>query len=158
MGVRLLAVGRLRDPSLRGACDEYMSRIRRYLPFVTDETRDAGRKDAGAEVGRRAEAQALLRLIGSSDIVVALTRVGEAVTSEGLAQRLEAWLADTRDVCFVIGGAHGLADSVLERADVRLSLSTFTLPHELARLVLLEQLYRACTILRGEPYHKGRRQ
>jgi 23S rRNA (pseudouridine1915-N3)-methyltransferase len=156
MRVRLLAVGRVRDPSLRRACDGYASRIGRYLRFVADEARDAGRQDADADAARRSEARTLLRSIGSSDIVVALTRVGEAVTSEGLAQRLEGWQVAARDVSFVLGGAHGLADPVLERADVRLSLSAFTLPHELARLVLLEQLYRACTILRGEPYHKGR--
>jgi 23S rRNA (pseudouridine1915-N3)-methyltransferase len=156
MRVRLLAVGRVRDPSLRRACDGYASRIGRYLRFVSDEARDAGRPDTGADAARRSEGQTLARTIGASDIVVALTRVGETMTSEGLAQRLEGWQVAARDVSFVIGGAHGLADSVLERADVRLSLSTFTLPHELARLVLLEQLYRACTILRGEPYHKGK--
>jgi len=70
---------------------------------------------------------------------------------------LDRWQQDRRDPVFVVGGAHGLDQSVLDRADYTLSLSTFTLPHDLARIVLLEQLYRACSILRGEPYHKGAR-
>lgn len=156
MRVRLLAVGRIRDPALRSACDQYADRICRYVRFATAEVRDAGRSDADADVARRTEAAALLRSIDATDVVVALTRMGDAETSEGLARWLQEWQLDARDATFVIGGAHGLADDLIARADRRLSLSTLTLPHELARLVLLEQLYRAGTILRGEPYHKGR--
>jgi 23S rRNA (pseudouridine1915-N3)-methyltransferase len=155
MRLRLLAVGRVRDQTLRRACEGYDERIRRYLRFVVEEARDAGRPDAAADAAREVEAQALAKALGTTEIVVALTRVGEPMTSDGLAERLRRWQVEARDVTFVIGGAHGLADGLLERSDVRVSLSTLTLPHELARLVLLEQLYRACTILRGEPYHKG---
>lgn len=156
MRVRLLAVGRVRDPALHRACAGYADRIGRYLRFAVEEVRDAGRSDAAADTARQIEAQALLKSVGASDTVVALTRLGETVSSEDLAQRLGRWQVGARDVSLVVGGAHGLGDDLLARADATLSLSALTLPHELARLVVLEQLYRACTILRGEPYHKGR--
>jgi 23S rRNA (pseudouridine1915-N3)-methyltransferase len=85
-----------------------------------------------------------------------MTREGESMASEELARYLERHaVRSSPGVAFVIGGAHGLAEAVLERGRRRLSLSKMTLPHEMARLVLAEQLYRAGTILRGEPYHKG---
>jgi 23S rRNA (pseudouridine1915-N3)-methyltransferase len=87
---------------------------------------------------------------------VALTRGGRAPTSEQFARQVGRWREEARDVAFLLGGAYGLADALIEGAATTLSLSPLTLPHELARLVLLEQLYRAGTIQRGEPYHKGR--
>jgi 23S rRNA (pseudouridine1915-N3)-methyltransferase len=85
-----------------------------------------------------------------------LTRNGPSETSEAFADRLATWKTDGRDVALVVGGAFGLDDGLREEAEATLGLSPMTLPHELARAVLLEQLYRADTILRGEPYHKGR--
>jgi 23S rRNA (pseudouridine1915-N3)-methyltransferase len=86
--------------------------------------------------------------------VVALDERGDQLTSLELAKRLSVWQARGQDLALLVGGAEGLAPSVMERAQERLALSRLTLPHRLARLVLLEQLYRAATILRGEPYHK----
>jgi 23S rRNA (pseudouridine1915-N3)-methyltransferase len=83
--------------------------------------------------------------------------VGRAHTSDQFARLVGRWRDGARDVAFLLGGAHGLPDDLVQDVDAALSLSPMTLPHELARLVLLEQLYRAGTILRGEPYHKGRR-
>lgn len=87
--------------------------------------------------------------------VVALTRAGRAESSPDFARRLAGWQRKAQDVAFVIGGACGLDRRVLERSEIHLSLSAMTLPHELARVILLEQLYRATTILAGTPYHKG---
>ncbi len=101
------------------------------------------------------EGQALRHAVPDGARTVALTRRGRRCSSEDFARRLGTWQREARDVALVIGGAHGLDAEVLETADDRLRLSSLTLPHDLARLVLLEQLYRACTILRGEPYHKG---
>ena len=86
----------------------------------------------------------------------ACSRSGVTLSSTDVANALRDWQLEGKDVAFVIGGAHGLADTLLANAVLTVSLSAMTLPHELARLVLLEQIYRACTILRGEPYHKGR--
>lgn len=156
MRVRLVAVGRVRDPALREACDGYAARIGRYQRLQVTEVREAGRRDQDADTARRLEGATLLAAVPVESRLVALTRHGKAWSSEDLASALERWQMEGRDVAFLIGGAHGLDDDVVRRADVPLALSSFTLPHELARLVFLEQLYRACTILRGEPYHKGR--
>jgi 23S rRNA (pseudouridine1915-N3)-methyltransferase len=86
---------------------------------------------------------------------VALAREGREWTSAELARRVDEWRLAARPVTFLVGGSRGLAAGLLERANARWSLGPLTLPHELARVVVLEQLYRAFTILRGEPYHKG---
>lgn len=155
MILHIVAVGRVKSVPLREACDVYARRLRRYQKLRIHEVRDAGRRDADAAAARRVEAEAVRRALPDGARVMALTRSGHACNSAELAQLLDAWRHDARDVAAVIGGAHGLGQDVLEGAERRLSLSALTLPHDLARVVLLEQLYRACTILRGEPYHKG---
>lgn len=157
MRLVVAAVGRVKDAALRDACDRYAARVRRYLRLEVREVRSGSRPDADAAGARRIEGAALLAALPVEAAIVALTRAGTPLSSEGFANRLAGWRDRARDVAFVIGGTHGLAEHLLGRADERLSLSALTLPHELARLVLLEQLYRACTILRGEPYHKGGR-
>ncbi|MFC1639598.1 23S rRNA (pseudouridine(1915)-N(3))-methyltransferase RlmH [Gemmatimonadota bacterium] len=151
----LVTVGRLKDGAIRDACLDYFTRVQRYVKLELVEVRDGGRRDNRAALAREEEGRALLKAIPASAQVVALTRVGKAETSLQFAGRLREWRDRGLDVAFVIGGAHGLDEELLKRANHRLSLSSWTLPHELARLTLLEQLYRACTILRGEPYHKG---
>lgn len=152
MKIRLVCVGRP-GRRLAGPITEYEARVRRYFDFEVAEVR-AGR-------GRReevmaSEGDALLEKLPERHRCFALTRAGRALSSRDVAEEL-------RDIAtygpggatWVIGGAFGLSDPVLARADRKVSLSALTLPHELARLVLAEQLYRAGTILRGEPYHKG---
>lgn len=154
MRVHLVAVGGLRNAALRDACDEYAKRIRRYNKLEVREVRDAGRRAADAHAARRLEGQALTKALPPDTRIVGLARSGRPLESRAFAQHLARWQNEGRDVAFLIGGAWGLDDEILAQADLRLSLSAMTLPHELARLVLLEQVYRALTILRGEPYHK----
>jgi 23S rRNA (pseudouridine1915-N3)-methyltransferase len=154
MVVRIIAVGRLKSSALREVCETYLTRLRRRQRTEVVEVREAGTTDRNAASARAREARAILAALPEESRAVALTRTGTAVTSEGLARTLEAWRRGARDVALIIGGAHGLGSAVLDRCEERLSLSALTLPHELARVVLLEQLYRADTILRGEPYHK----
>ncbi len=156
MIIRVVAVGRVRDAALREACDAYAQRIRRHHRLEVTEVREAGRKERDAAATMRLESDALFTAVPRGSRIVALARGGEVQTSEHFAQEVERWRLEARDVAFLVGGAYGLDQRLLERADQRISLSRMTLPHELARLVLLEQLYRALTILRGEPYHKGR--
>jgi 23S rRNA (pseudouridine1915-N3)-methyltransferase len=120
------------------------------------EVADAGRAGTTPAVARRIEADRLRAACPAGAFLVALTRTGRVRTSEQFAEQVGRWRESPREVAVLIGGAWGLADALIAEADTTLSLSTMTLPHELARLVLLEQLYRAGTILRGEPYHKGR--
>ena len=112
------------------------------------------RKHAGTPRAKEEEGASLLARIGDREHVVALDERGKEYTSVELARRVEAWLGGGRDVALVLGGSDGLAPEVLARAGEKLALSRLTLAHRLARVVLLEQLYRALTIVRGEPYHK----
>ena len=155
MAVYVVAVGRMKSAALREACLGYQQRSRRYMKFEVREVRDGSKRDSQAHHARRVEGESLLRATPRDAMLIALTREGQAMTSAQFAGRLQEWQRGNRDIAFVIGGAHGLDAAVLDAADEKLSLSSMTLPHELARLTLLEQLYRACTIIRGEPYHKG---
>jgi 23S rRNA (pseudouridine1915-N3)-methyltransferase len=111
------------------------------------------RPQARVETVELSEGQAVLKRIPDRAYVCALDRTGEQMSSESLARWIEARRQDGRELWFVIGGAHGLEPEVLERSDKRLSLGSATLPHQLARVVLLEQLFRAHKIINGEPYH-----
>jgi 23S rRNA (pseudouridine1915-N3)-methyltransferase len=151
--VRIAAVGRLKEPHWRAACDEYLKRLR---PYATIEVAEVADRDITYDAPRAmaSEGADLLKAIPEASYVVALDLGGEQVTSEGLSARLADLMVGGRsDVTFVIGGSAGLAPAVLQRADERLSLSRMTLPHQLARVVVLEQLYRSFRIMRNEPYH-----
>jgi 23S rRNA (pseudouridine1915-N3)-methyltransferase len=154
MRLHLVAVGRVSDPALRAACAEYVARIRRVWSLDLFEVRPPTGKFPPAERVRR-EGDRLLETIPERALGIALTRAGRSESSEGFAQRLADWQATGREIAFVIGGADGMDRQVHQRCGESLSLSPLTLPHELARVVLLEQLYRAGTIWRGTPYHKG---
>lgn len=155
MKVSLVSVGRPRPP-LADAIAQYESRIGHYFSFETHEVKEGGKR--GDPVARVVdeEGERLLARVPRQNEVVALHRPGRPWSSERLASYLsEAALRSLPGVTFVIGGAFGLSRTVIDRADQLISLSAMTLPHELARLLLTEQIYRAGTILRGEPYHKG---
>jgi 23S rRNA (pseudouridine1915-N3)-methyltransferase len=151
--ITVLAVGKLR-PFYREACEEYGKRLRRYLPFHEVEIRE-GRGGTAVET-ERDEGRRMLERVPDRAVVVALTREGTPWSSTDLATRLDRWSLANRPLAFLIGGSTGLNREILDRSNHRWSLGPLTLPHELARVVVLEQLYRGFTILRGEPYHKGR--
>ncbi len=153
MEINLVAVGKLR-PYYRAALDDYGKRLQRYAVFREHEVREASRAPNVA-AQRVEEAQRLTSRIPPGASVVALARVGAGWTSTDVAKQLERWMLAARPLAFVVGGSHGLDASLIGRATATWSLGPLTLPHELARIVVAEQLYRAFTILRGEPYHKG---
>ncbi|MFL5518537.1 MAG: 23S rRNA (pseudouridine(1915)-N(3))-methyltransferase RlmH [Gemmatimonadales bacterium] len=153
MDLVILAVGRLR-PAMREAADDYLRRLRRYAAVREIEVREASREPT-VPAQREAEAVRLAERTPAGSRLVALAREGKPWTSAELARGVDEWRLAARPVTFVLGGSHGLAPGLLQRTNVRWSLGPLTLPHELARVVVLEQLYRAFTILRGEPYHKG---
>ncbi|WP_419937522.1 23S rRNA (pseudouridine(1915)-N(3))-methyltransferase RlmH [Candidatus Palauibacter sp.] len=154
--ILVASVGRNRATALRRATEEYEDRLRRYIRFEAVVVAPARLPDARAPEAREREAAALERRLPDELEFIALTREGERWTTRALADYLDDMRTYGRPgAAFAIGGAHGLAPRLLDRARARLALSAMTLPHEVARLVLTEQLYRAATILRGEPYHKG---
>ena len=156
MKVLIVVVGRVRG-DLADSVKEYERRAGRYWKFEVVEVSGGGPgRDAPPEAVKDAEAERLLARIPPEIEVVALTREGRGMDSRALSGYLEQHaVRSSAGVAFVIGGAFGLGEAVLSRSRRQLSLSAMTLPHEMARLVLAEQLYRAGTILRGEPYHKG---
>lgn len=152
----MLAVGR---PTrlLSEAVEEYEKRAARYWPLEVVEVREerSGR-NADPERIRAAEGERLWERVPAGVETVALTRTGDALSSREVAAWLQQRALESHPgVAFLIGGALGLSDDVMARCTRTLRLSSMTLPHELARLVLAEQLYRAGTIVRNEPYHKG---
>ncbi len=153
MKLRIVAVGKDRSGLYAPAVEEYAKRLARYVRFELVEVPEA-RKHAGTPRARDEEGDALLARIGDRERVVALDERGDEETSVAFARRVGRWLERAQDVALVIGGSDGLADAVKARAGETIALSRMTLAHRLARLVLAEQLYRAFTILRGEPYHK----
>ena len=140
MQYRVVAVGRLRATVFRAACDDYLARLKRYARVEEWEAKDEAR---------------LLEAVPEGSRLVVLAERGEEWTSEQLADWTARWEMDGRDLAFAIGGAEGVPEPVLERAERVWSLSRLTFPHELARVLVYEQLYRAYTIRRGEPYHRG---
>lgn len=154
MEIALLAVGRLR-PYYREACDDYLTRLGRFARVREHEVREAARAP-GVEAQREQEAAALRRHRPAGATLVCLAREGAGWTSEELAARIDRWRIEARPLAFAIGGSHGLAPALVGEGAASWSLGPLTLPHELARVVAVEQLYRAFTILRGDPYHKGR--
>jgi len=153
--IRLLAIGKLRGAIWLPAVAEYSQRLQRYVKFDLVEIRDSigkGLPDATALVE---EGKVLDQSLEPGNYLIALDRKGKSLDSEQFAKLLQKQIdAGIRKMDFVIGGPVGLEQKITAKANLRFSLGALTLPHELARVVLLEQLYRALTILRGEPYHK----
>lgn len=142
---------------MQSAIAEYEQRAARYWNLETIEVKEERAvRGLPEEQIRAKESERLLKRVPNGADVFALTRTGDAFSSDRFARYLsELARHGSADAVFLIGGALGLHDAVLRSADRRIRLSTFTLPHDMARLLLMEQLYRAGTIVRGEPYHKG---
>ncbi|MCL6560640.1 MAG: 23S rRNA (pseudouridine(1915)-N(3))-methyltransferase RlmH [Firmicutes bacterium] len=159
MHITLLCVGKLREDFLRLAQTEYVKRLQPYARLEIVEVREevlppAGEKGA-VEMVLKKEGERLLQKIPDKSFTVALDRKGVMLTSgefAGLLQNLG--IQGQSRLCFIIGGSAGLAGTVLSNASMRLSFSRFTFPHQLMRIILLEQLYRAFKIIRGEKYHR----
>lgn len=153
--IRLIAVGQRPPEWVVDGFQDYARRLPRDMPLELVEVAAAARKQTSAERAREVEAQRLLGRTGGQDRVIALDERGAAWSTLELADKLDDWRMQGRDVAFLIGGADGLDASCLKRADAVLSLSAMTMPHALVRVVLVEQIYRAWSVLAGHPYHRG---
>ncbi len=156
MKITLVLTGSLKKSYLKGGFDEYVRRLGRYNPVEVLEIKDSiFKKNSSHDGGLKKEAERIeKRLAGSGAMRVALTELkeGRTFTSKAFAAFMEKRLIEGRNLAFIIGGPYGLDRDLIKNAHMSLSLSPMTLPHEMAALVLAEQLYRAFTILRGEPY------
>jgi 23S rRNA (pseudouridine1915-N3)-methyltransferase len=149
----------MKEKYLNQGIDEYIKRLGPYAKIsiveVPDEPASERLSEADIELIKTTEGERLLAKITSDTYVIALAIDGKSLTSEQFAEELDKLATYGKSkVAFVIGGSNGLSEDVLRRADLKLSFSSFTFPHQLMRLILIEQIYRAFKINRGEPYHK----
>lgn len=154
--IDIVAVGRLKERFWREACEEYLKRLKPYAQVRVVEIVDVDPSGAGGvKDALKREGDAILKAIPEKSTVILLDIQGRAVSSEEMAQSIERWSVEgVSDIVFVIGGSHGVSEEVRKRADARWSFGRITMPHNLARVVLVEQVYRAFKIIRHEPYHK----
>lgn len=159
MNITIIAVGKVKEKYLTSGISEYLKRLTPYakitLTEIKEEQAPENLSPAEMEQVKNREGERILAAIKPDATVVALAIEGKNLSSEELAKQLDDYATYGKsNVAFIIGGSLGLADSVLKRADLKLSFSRMTFPHQLMRLILVEQIYRAYKINRGEPYHK----
>ncbi len=154
MKITLLVVGKTTDAHLQALIQEYEKRLTHYLPFnlqVIPELKNA--KNLRQEQQKQAEGELILKNIDSSTMLILLDEHGKEYRSLEFAERISKLQSAGRNVVFVVGGPYGFSDAVYQRAEGKISLSQMTFSHQMIRLIFIEQLYRAMTILKGEPYH-----
>lgn len=154
MTTTLLFVGKTTDPHIQALCQEYLKRLTHYLPVkvqVIPELRNT--KALTPDQQKLAEGELILRTVPQSAELILLDEHGKEYRSIEFAQQIQKKMSSGRDIFFAIGGPYGFSQSVYERANGKISLSQMTFSHQMVRLFLIEQIYRAMTILRGEPYH-----
>lgn len=159
MNIAVITVGKLKEKYLKEAVSEYTKRLSKYCRLeimeVPDEKAPESMSQAEEEAVRYKEGQGILKHVKNDTYVIALDIQGKMLCSEDFAGYIDdLGLKGKRNIAFVIGGSLGLSQEVLARADYKLSFSPMTFPHQLMRVILLEQIYRGFKIIKGEPYHK----
>ena len=159
MRLKFIWVGKTRDPYLAGLEERYLKRLCQFFPAETTSVRDLKKTSPRQHVARtRQEADSIERKLSAPGYRVILDEGGKEHSSRELASLLQKLMNQgISQLTFVVGGCSGIPEQIRESGHLRLSLSRLTLPHEMARVLLLEQVYRALTILKGWPYHKSRR-
>ncbi|AHN23856.1 23S rRNA (pseudouridine(1915)-N(3))-methyltransferase RlmH [Lysinibacillus varians] len=159
MNITIVSVGKLKEKYLKMGIDEYVKRLGGYakmeLTEVPDEKAPEQLSEAEMEIVKKKEGERILAKLSPDTYVIALAINGKMKTSEEMATDIESLMTYGKSkIAFVIGGSLGLHDDVLKRADEKQSFGKMTLPHQLMKLVLIEQIYRSFRIIKGEPYHK----
>lgn len=159
MNITIISVGKLKEKYLKMGIDEYVKRLGSYAKIdlieVADEKAPEQLSEAEMDIVKRKEGERILAKINDGVYVIALAIDGKMKSSEELAENIESLMTyGTSKIAFVIGGSLGLHEDVLKRAEDKLSFGKMTLPHQLMKLVLVEQIYRSFRIIKGEPYHK----
>lgn len=157
MNIRILTIGNLKEPYLRAACDEYIKRLACFCKITVEEISESkiGDNPSQKEIQNALESESKPLLKAAHGKIIALCIEGKQITSPQLAQMLEDFAVDgNSSVTFIIGSSYGLSDTVKNCADLKLSVSKMTFPHQLMRVMLIEQIYRCFQILSGGKYHK----
>lgn len=154
MRISLILIGKTKERYLQEGIEEYVKRLKRYIPFKVEVIPD-GKHSRKTDVNlvKKSEGEQILQRVRNQDHVILLDERGKTFSSEGFATHLADLEGKTGSVVFVVGGAYGFSEEVYGRANEKFSLSKMTFSHQMVRLIFTEQLYRAYTILRGEPYH-----
>lgn len=154
MKTELILIGKTNDKHFQAGIDDYTSRIGHYMPFTITVIPELKNTKALSEAQQKErEGEMVLAKLQSSDHVVLLDEHGKEFRSVEFARWIEQKNASVRRLVFVIGGPYGFSDVMYQRANEKISLSKMTFSHQMVRLVFTEQIYRACTIIKGEPYH-----
>lgn len=159
MDINLIVVGRVRERYINDGIDEFVKRLRPYCKLevieVPDEATPNNASEREEELIKEKEAERILKQIPQNTFLIPLVIEGRQLSSEKLAEKIENLAIDGRsNITFIIGGSLGLHDEIIKKSDFKLSFSKMTFPHQLMRLILLEQIYRSFKIIRNEPYHK----
>ena len=159
MNIKIITVGKIKEKFMRAAIDEYTKRLSRYCKLEIIEVADEKTPDNASEKEEEAikekEGVKVRSYIKDTDYVIALDLSGKDMTSEQFSKKIESLgLEGKSNIVFLIGGSLGISSETLKRADMKISFSKMTFPHQLFRIMLLEQIYRGFRIMKGEPYHK----
>ncbi len=159
MNINVIAVGKIKEKYIQEGIDEFKKRLSRYCSLnvieVNDEKVPESLSDKEMEIVKQKEGDRIMDKIPPNSFVVALAIEGKSLSSEEFSEKIQSLMIDgINNITFIIGGSLGLSKEVLNRSDLKLSFSKMTFPHQLMRLILLEQIYRAFKIMKGEPYHK----
>lgn len=159
MKITILCVGKVKEKFYRDAIDEFTKRLSRYCKLeiveVADEKTNEDASENEIRLVKEKEGERIIKNIKDDAYVITLCIDCKQLNSEELSERIERLgIQGTSHICFIIGGSLGLSDEVIKRADFKLSFSKMTFPHQLMRVILLEQIYRAYRIMNNEPYHK----
>lgn len=154
MRIKLLVVGKTTDSRIVSLIDDYQNRLRHYVPFsleVLPELRNA--KSLSEEQQKTAEGEMILKAVSAAEEMILLDEHGKEFRSVEFSEYFQKKMSAGRDIVFVVGGPYGFSEAVYQRANGKISLSKMTFSHQMVRLFFVEQIYRAMTILRHEPYH-----
>lgn len=159
MNIRLITVGKIKEKYIQEGIKEYSKRLSRYCSLdiieIEDEKAPENLSDKEMDIVKQKEGERILAKIPQSSFVIALVIEGKQLSSEDLAEKIDSLMIDgVSDITFLIGGSLGLSNEVISRSNFKLSFSKMTFPHQLMRMILLEQIYRAWRIIKNEPYHK----
>lgn len=159
MNIKIITVGKIKERYIQEGIKEYSKRLSRYCMLdiieIDDEKAPENLSDKEMEIVKTKEGERILTKVSQNSYVIALAIEGKQLSSEDLSKKMsEIMVQGTNDITFIIGGSLGLSNDVIKRCDFSLSFSKMTFPHQLMRMILLEQIYRAWKIIKNEPYHK----
>lgn len=159
MNIRLITVGKIKEKYIQEGIKEYSKRLSRYCSLeileIDDEKAPENLSEKEIDIVKQKEGERILAKIPQNSFVIALVIEGKQLSSEDLAEKIDSLMVDgISDISFIIGGSLGLSNEVISRSNFKLSFSKMTFPHQLMRMILLEQVYRAWRIIKNEPYHK----